>query len=173
VPLRRELVLEAAAVVAEREGLERLSMRLVARELSVSTMALYRHVANKGDLLDGLVELLLTELALPEESLSWDMRLRALAYELRALARRRPALFVLLLQRRAVGEEATRARQATLRALRDAGLDGSQAERLERLLSTLAIGFALSETTGRFDGIDVDEEFDAALALLARMVTSP
>jgi AcrR family transcriptional regulator len=173
VPLRRELVLEAAAVVAEREGLERLSMRLVARELSVSTMALYRHVANKDDLLDGLVELLLTELALPEESLSWDLRLRALAYELRALARRRPALFALLLQRRAVGEEATRARHATLRALRDAGLGGGQAERLERLLSTLAIGFALSEATGRFDGIDVDEEFDAALALLARMVTTP
>ncbi len=61
VPLRRERVLDAALVVAEREGLERLSMRLVARELNVSTMGLYRHVANKDDLLDGLVERLLGE----------------------------------------------------------------------------------------------------------------
>src|SRR5271155_5357110 len=55
LPLRRERVLEAALVVAERVGLERLSMRLVAGQLGVSPMALYRHVANKDDLLDGLV----------------------------------------------------------------------------------------------------------------------
>src|SRR5271167_4624488 len=99
VPLQRERVLEAALAVAEREGLQRLSMRLVARELNVSTMALYRHVTNKGDLLDGLVERLLGELQLPDDSLPWDARLRALAGELRGLANRHPGLFVLLLQR--------------------------------------------------------------------------
>jgi AcrR family transcriptional regulator len=171
-PLRRELVLEAAFAVAEREGLERLSMRLVARELGVSTMALYRHVANKDDLLDGLVERLLGELELPDDSLPWDERLRTLAGELRALAKRHPELFVLLLQRRAVGARATRAREAELRALRDGGLDQQAAERLEWLLSTIVMGFAFSEATGRFDGIDVDEEFDAALELLARLVVS-
>ena len=162
LPLGRERVLEAALAVTEREGLERLSMRLVARELSVSTMALYRHVTNKDDLLDGLVERLLGELQLPDDSLPWDERLRALAGELRALAKRHPQLFVLLLQRRAVGG-AMRAREAELRALRDAGLDQKAAEQLERLLSTVVMGFAFSEATGRFDGIDVNEEFDAAL----------
>jgi AcrR family transcriptional regulator len=163
-------VLEAALVVAEREGLEGLSMRLVARELDVSPMALYRHVTDKDDLLDGLVERLLGELALPDDALAWDERLRLLAGELRALARRRPSLFGLLLQRRAVGEGATRARQAALRALCDSGLDSDAAQRLERLLSTLVMGFAFSEATGRFEGIDVDREFDAALELLARLV---
>jgi AcrR family transcriptional regulator len=172
VRLRRDRVLEAALGVAEREGLERLSMRLVARELNVSTMALYRHVTNKGDLLDGLVERLLGELQLPDDSLPWDERLRMMARELRALAHRHPELFALLLQRRAVGAGATRAREAELRALRDAGLDRKAAERLERLLSTVVMGFAFSEATGRFDGIDVDEEFDAALELLARLVVS-
>jgi AcrR family transcriptional regulator len=172
VPLRRERVLEAALAVAERDGLERLSMRLVARELSVSTMALYRHVTNKDDLLDGLVERLLGELQLPDESLPWDERLRMLAREIRALAHRRPAVFGLLLQRRAVGSGATRAREAELRALRDAGLDQKAAERLERLLSTVVMGFAFSEATGRFGGSDVDQEFDAALELLARLVVS-
>lgn len=171
-PLRREQVLEAAFVVAEREGLERMSMRLVARELNVSTMALYRHVTNKDDLLDGLVERLLGELQLPDESLPWDQRLRMLASEVRALAKRHPGLFALLLQRRAVGADATRAREAELHALRDAGLDREAAERLERLLSTVVMGFAFSEATGRFDGIDVDEEFAAVLELLARLVVS-
>jgi AcrR family transcriptional regulator len=169
-PLRRERVLEAALAVAEREGLERLSMRLVARELNASTMALYRHVVNKDDLLDGLVERLLGELQLPDDSLPWDQRLRMLASELRALAKRHPELFGLLLQRRAVGAKATRAREAELSALRDAGFDRKAAERLERLLSTVVMGFAFSEATGRFAGIDVDEEFNAALELLARLV---
>jgi AcrR family transcriptional regulator len=171
-PLGRELVLDAALAVAERDGLERLSMRLVARELGVSTMALYRHVKNKDDLLDGLVERLLGELRLPDESLPWDERLRTLARELRALANRHPQLFVLLLQRRAVGSGPTRAREAELRALRDAGLGQKEAERLERLLSTVVMGLAFSEATGRFEGIDVDQEFDAALDLLARLVVT-
>ncbi len=170
LPLTRERVLEGALAVGEREGLRRLSMRLVASELDVSTMALYRHVKNKDDLLDGLVERLLGELRLPEDSLPWDVRLRMLASEMRALASRRPELFGLLLQRRAVGSEAIRAREATLRALRDAGIDRKAADRLERLLSTVVMGFAFSEATGRFAGIDVDEEFDAALELLARLV---
>ncbi len=145
-------------------------MRLVARELNVSTMALYRHVRNKDDLLDGLVERLLGELQLPDDSLPWDERLRMLARELRELAQRHSELFGLLLQRRAVGAGATRAREAELHALRDAGLGRKAAERLERLLSTVVMGFAFSEATGRFAGIDVDEEFDAALELLARLV---
>ncbi|HTU78259.1 MAG TPA: TetR/AcrR family transcriptional regulator [Solirubrobacteraceae bacterium] len=172
LPLKRERVLEAALAVAERDGLERLSMRLLARELGVSPMALYRHVSGKDDLLDGLLELLLGELELPAESLPWDERLRGLAGELRGLARRRPRVFGLLLARRAASEEATRAREAALRALRDAGLEREAAERMERLLSTVVIGFALSEATGRFDGLDVDEEFEDALELLARLVAA-
>jgi AcrR family transcriptional regulator len=171
LPLQRERVLEAALAVAEREGLERLSMRLVARELGVSPMALYRHVANKDDLLNALVERLLGELELPDESLPWDQRLRVLARELRALARRRPGLFGLLLQRRAVGVGATRAREVALRALGDAGLDHDAAARAERLLSTVVFGFALSEASGRYDDeVDVDEEFEAALSKLTRLV---
>jgi AcrR family transcriptional regulator len=172
MPLRRERVLDAALVVAEREGLQRLSMRLLARELNVSTMGLYRHVANKDDLLDGLVERLLGEIQLPDDSLPWDERLRMMAHELRALAKRHPELFGLLLQRRAVGAGATRAREAELRALGDAGFETKEAERLERLLSTVVMGFAFSEATGRFAGIDVDDEFEAALELLARLVVS-
>jgi len=173
LPLTRGRVLDAALAVAEREGLERLSMRLVARELDVSPMALYRHVTNKDDLLDALVERLLGELRLPEESLPWDQRLRALAVELRALAHRHTGLFALLLRRRAVGAGATRAREVALRALRDSGLDPAAAARRERLLSTLIMGFAVSEIAGRFASVeDVDAEFEEALSLLAGLVVA-
>jgi AcrR family transcriptional regulator len=167
--LRRERLLDAALLVAERDGLERLSMRLVARELGVSPMALYRHVADKDDLLDGLVERLLGELDAPDESLPWDERLRTLARKVRALAHRHPEIFGLLLQRRAVGA-ATGAREAALSALHDGGLDREAAARAERLLSTVIFGFAFSEASGRFDGVDVDEEFEVALKLLTRLM---
>ena len=169
-PLTRAAVLDAALAVAEREGLEGLSMRVVAREVGVSTMALYRHVANKGDLLDGLVERLLGEVGLPAETLPWEQRLRLLAGEVRRIAGRHPGLFELLLRRRAVGEDALGVREAVHRALLDAGLDPDTAARRERLLSTMVMGFAFSEVTGRFAGLDVDAEFAEALDLLARVV---
>jgi len=59
-----------------------------------------------------------------------------------------------------------------LRALRDAGLESKAAERMERLLSTVVMGFALSEATGRFEGIDVEDEFERALELLTRLVAT-
>ena len=134
--------------MAERDGFEQLSMRLLARELGVSPMALYRHVANRAICWNGLVERLLAELELPDVSLPWDQRLRGLAAGLRSLARRRPESFGLLLRRRAVGHEATRAREVALRALRDAGLDREAAQRMERLSSTVVMGFALSAGGG-------------------------
>jgi len=171
-PLTRERVLAAAGHVAERDGLDRLSMRALARELGVSPMAMYRHVKNKDDLLDGLLDRLLAELPLPRESAPWQDRLRFMAAELRALARQHPRLFVLLLQRPAVGSDAVRTRDAVELALRDAGIGPEEAARLQRLLSTVVIGFALSEVSGRFAGTDTDREFDAAVDLLLDAVVT-
>jgi AcrR family transcriptional regulator len=146
---------------------------MIARELDVSPMALYRHVANREDLLDGLVERLLCQLRLPDDSLPWDRRLRVLAAEIRALAHRNPVLFGLLLRWRAVGGDATRAREVALRALCDGGLDPETAARRERLLSTVIMGFALSEIAGRFASVvDVDAEFEEALSLLAALAVA-
>jgi AcrR family transcriptional regulator len=152
--------------------LERLSMRALARELGISPMAMYRHVKNKDDLLDGLLDRLLAEMKLPAESDPWRDRLRFMATELRGLARRHPQLFVLLLQRPAVGSDAVRTRDAVERALRDAGIDAEEAARLQRLLSTVVIGFALSEVSGRFAGLDTDREFAAAVDLLLESVAA-
>ncbi|MET9798333.1 TetR/AcrR family transcriptional regulator C-terminal domain-containing protein [Nocardiopsis alba] len=64
--LTREGIVRAAIAIADTEGIEGLSMRRVSTELRVSTMALYRHVASKGELLTEMVDHLYTVDALPE-----------------------------------------------------------------------------------------------------------
>ena len=70
-----------------------------AQRRGVTPRALYRHVTGKAGLLDGRVELLLTEFPPPPAGLPWPERLAALAASIRASARRHPSVFPLLLQR--------------------------------------------------------------------------
>src|SRR6478752_8566029 len=62
IPLSRDRVLAAAVVLADQVGIEALSMRRLAQELGVVPMALYKHVANKEELLDGMVDALVSEI---------------------------------------------------------------------------------------------------------------
>jgi AcrR family transcriptional regulator len=62
LPLNRERVLRAAVELADERGLEALTMRTLGQELGVEAMSLYNHVKNKDDLLDGVVEVVATEL---------------------------------------------------------------------------------------------------------------
>ena len=73
-------------------------MQAVADQLGVTSMALYRHVANKADLLDGVVESLLTEFPLPDPGAPWRARLRELSGCIRQTAQRHPSVFPLLLR---------------------------------------------------------------------------
>jgi len=70
-PLTRERVLLAAVEVADRGGLEALSMRKLGQELGVEAMAIYRHVKDKDDLLDGVVHVLVSQIGRPEAGDSW------------------------------------------------------------------------------------------------------
>ena len=97
-------------------------MHAVARRLRVTPMALYRHVDDKNALLDGLVELLLTEYPLPLAAPCWDERLTALAAGIRDTARLHPAVFPLLLTRPTVTPAARAVRAAVHAALREGGL---------------------------------------------------
>ena len=91
--ISRTAVLATALRLADERGLAAVTMHAVARSLGVTPMALYRHVADKDALLDGLVELLLTEYPRPVAEGRWDERLVALADGIRATARRHPAVF--------------------------------------------------------------------------------
>ncbi len=76
-PLTRERVLQAAVVLADREGIGSVSMRKVAGELGVEAMSLYNHVANKEDILDGMVDIVVGEIDPPLEGVDWRTATRA------------------------------------------------------------------------------------------------
>jgi AcrR family transcriptional regulator len=74
--LNRERVLRAAVDLADREGIESVSMRILADVLGVVPMALYKHVANKDELLDGMVDVILDEIKSPDSDLGWANAVR-------------------------------------------------------------------------------------------------
>ena len=165
--ISREAVLAAALRLADAHGLEAVTMHAVAECLRVTPMALYRHVDGKNALLDGLVELLLTEYPMAEANGPWDERLTALAAGIRDTARRHPAVFPLLLTRPAVTPAARVVREAVQSALRDGGLPEPAVAQAERLVSTAVLGFAASEAAGRFRQHD-QSVIDADFAELLR-----
>ncbi|MEO5535130.1 MAG: TetR/AcrR family transcriptional regulator C-terminal domain-containing protein [Pseudolysinimonas sp.] len=77
-PLSRPRVIAAAVALADREGLEGISMRRVGRELGVEAMSLYRYVSSKDDLIDAMVDQVIGEFPAPDEALDWNERLRTL-----------------------------------------------------------------------------------------------
>jgi AcrR family transcriptional regulator len=170
--ISREAVLAAALRLADEQGLQAVTMHAVAKRLRVTPMALYRHVDDKNALLDGLVELLLTEYPLSAARGRWDEQLVALATGIRDTARRHPAVFPLLLTRPAVTPAARAVRDAVQSALREGGVPETEVARAERLISTAVLGFAVSEAAGRFRQHD-QSVIDADFAEFLRWLRLP
>jgi AcrR family transcriptional regulator len=89
-PLSRERILTAAVTLADREGSEAVSMRRLAQELGVVPMALYRHVADKEDLLDGMVDRVVGEIDPAPEGVGWKITMRGRVLSARGAWRRHP-----------------------------------------------------------------------------------
>lgn len=147
---RGQEILDAALAIADEHGLDAVSMRAVAQRVGVTAMALYPHFSGKDALLDGLVGRVLSELTPPSGTASWQERLYALAHAVRDLAHRHPAVVPLLFSRPAVTADAVRVVDTIYQALLDAGVPEAQVARLERLVSTFVLGYAISEVSGRF-----------------------
>lgn len=143
-------IVDAALVVAQRQGLAATSMRAVAQQTGSSVMALYRHVASKDALLDALVGRLLAEVQLPDPARPWAERLRHLGGELYDLAARYPTVVPLLLTRAYRAPAAVRVVEATQAVLRDAGVPAGELPRTERMVSVFLLGYATSAANRAF-----------------------
>ncbi|WP_440915784.1 TetR/AcrR family transcriptional regulator C-terminal domain-containing protein [Crystallibacter degradans] len=97
--LSREAVLSAALELLDAEGLEALTMRRLGQELGRDPMSLYRYAENRAALLDGVTELVLSELAIVPDDRVWQEQLRRIAHDLRLLALRHPNVVPLLVTR--------------------------------------------------------------------------
>ncbi len=89
-PLTRERIFDTALSLVDKGGIESVSMRQVAQGLGVEAMSLYKHIANKDDLMDGLVELIFAQIILPSPDLGWKKALRERAYSVRQVLNRYP-----------------------------------------------------------------------------------
>ena len=75
-PLSRERVLRAAVALADENGIASLTMRKLGEAVGVEAMSLYNHVANKDDLLDGMIDVVFAEIDLPARDADWKTAMR-------------------------------------------------------------------------------------------------
>jgi AcrR family transcriptional regulator len=163
-PLTRALVLQTAVDRADQGGLEALSMRKLGQELGVEAMALYHHFANKDDLVDGMVDLVFSQVDLPDTGEDWRTAMRQRAISVRdALLRHRWAIG-LMESRRTPGPANLRHHDAVIGSLRAGGFDIEMAAHAYSLLDSYIYGFALTKMNLPFQ--TAEEVGDVAQAML-------
>ncbi|MFF2618929.1 TetR/AcrR family transcriptional regulator C-terminal domain-containing protein [Kitasatospora sp. NPDC058046] len=158
--LSRERILACALEIIDREGIEQLSMRRLARTLGHDPMSLYRHAANKAALLDGVAETVLNELTVDSTDPDWAAQLRAVARGYRRLALAHPNAVPLLVTRPLATPLALRPKgtlrplEAILTLLTRAGFTGADALHVYRALFGLLHGHVLNELQELVDNPD-------------------
>ncbi len=143
-PLSSARVLQAAVALADEAGLDAFSMRALAQELGVVPMALYKHVANKEELLDGMVDIVFSEIELPTENLDWRSAMRRRAISTRE-ALRRHSWAIGMMESRHPGPANLRNHNAVMGCLRGAGFSFEMAIHAYSLQDAYIYGFALQE----------------------------
>lgn len=144
-PLSRERVLRGALAVADAGGLASLTIRSLAQELGVKPMSVYYHVRNKDEILDGIVDLVFSEIELPSPDGDWRTEMHRRAVSARRALRRHPWAITLLQSRTNPGPATLRHHDAVIGALRGAGFSVRLTAHAFALIDSYVYGFALSE----------------------------
>ncbi len=152
-PLSSARVLRAAVALADEAGLEAFSMRALAQELGVVPMALYKHVANKEQLLDGMVDIVFSEVELPSGELDWMSAMRRRAMSTRD-ALKRHGWAIGMMESRHPGPANLRNHNAVMGCLRTAGFSFEMAIHAYSLQDAYIYGFALQERDTGFETRD-------------------
>jgi len=151
-PLTRERVLEAALELADAGGFHSLSMRKVGAQLGVEAMSLYNHVANKEDIVDGLVDLVFAEIEVAEPgSVDWRTAMRARALSVRAALNRHRWAVGLMEGRMNPGPANIANHNAVMGCLREGGFGFRDAVHAYSVMDAYIYGFALQEKGLPFD----------------------
>jgi AcrR family transcriptional regulator len=140
-PLTKERVLHAAVELADRGGIEALSMRKLGQELGVEGMALYRHVRDKDDLLDGIVDVVMSQVDVPEKADDWKMALRQLSLAARDAMVRHPWAPAVLVTRPQPGPATLRHIDRILGLLEAGGFSIDLAHHALHVLGSRVFGF--------------------------------
>ncbi len=153
-PLTRQRVLAAAVTLADDRGIAAVTMRSLAQRLGVEAMSLYHHVPGKDALLDGMVDLVFDEIAVPDGDGDWQAAIRARAMSARDVLRRHPWAIGLLDSRRTPGPSTLRHNDAVLGRFRAAGFSLPMAAHAISVVDSYVYGFALQELSLPFTSAD-------------------
>jgi AcrR family transcriptional regulator len=163
VPLSRERVLSAAIRLADEGGIESLTMRKLAQALGVEAMSLYNHVANKGEIVDGIVDRVVSEIELPAGADNWDTAIRRCAISAHDVLLRHPwACSLVMSPARSPAALSARMRyiEWLLGRLREAGFPPELAYHAYHALDSHILGFTLWQL-GHSAGTDDMADFAA------------
>jgi AcrR family transcriptional regulator len=150
-PLSKERVLRAALELADAEGIEALSMRRLAKELGVEAMSLYNHVANKNEILGGIIDLVAGEFDLPADESDWKTAMRRNAISSRdVLLRHRWATSIWMTQ--GGGPARLRNGDWMLRTLREAGFSPELIYHAFHILESYVLGYTLQQLNFPYTG---------------------
>ena len=144
-PLTRDRVLQAAVALADASGSEALSMRKLGDVVGVEAMSLYHHVANKDDLLDGMIDVVFGEIDLPSSGDDWKTAMRQRAVSARRVLSRHGWAIGFMESRSSPGPATLRHHDAVIGCLRDAGFSIELAAHAISVLDSYIYGFALQE----------------------------
>jgi AcrR family transcriptional regulator len=154
VPLSRELVLSGAIAVADAGGIGALTIRTLADNIGVKPMSVYHYVANKDDIIDGIVDIVYSEIDLPEPGGDWRTQMRRRAHSVREVLARHPWSTALLQSRLRPGPATLRHHNAFIATLRTAGFSVELTAHAFALIDSYVFGFALSENALPIHGPD-------------------
>jgi AcrR family transcriptional regulator len=151
IPLSRDRVLRVAVAFADESGIGSLTMRRLGEALGVEAMSLYKHVANKDELLDGMVDIVFSEIDLPADGVDWRTAMRERAISARQALSRHPWAIGLMESRTSPGPATLGHHDRVLGALRRAGFSVEMAAHAFSVLDSYIYGFALQEASLPFD----------------------
>jgi AcrR family transcriptional regulator len=160
--LTRQRVLQAAVELADREGIEAVSMRQLGQELGIEAMSLYTHVRSKEDLLDGMVETVMGEIPARRRRGHWKAALRRAILDARGVLLAHPWAPGLIETREAPGLDTLRQFDTVMGILRTGGFSLELTHHAIHLLGSRLLGFAQDPFAG--DGAEQDPAAAAAFA---------
>jgi len=166
--LTRERVLRAAVAIADEGGLESLSMRKLGQELGVEAMSLYNHVAHKGDILDGMVDLVSGKFEVASRGANWKTAIRQSAISAHEVLLQHPWACSLAMSRPRVGPAKLRYVDSMVGTLREAGFTIQMAHNAMHAIENHISGFTLQELS--FPS-NVEEMGPEVVAILLRRQT--
>ena len=163
--LTRERVVAAGIELADRDGIESISMRKLAQELGVEAMSLYTHVRNKDDLVDGMVDAVIGEIPTTTDGAGWKASLRQIVLAARAVVLAHPWAPQPIASRTTPGPAMLRYINAVLGILREGGFTIAQAHHALHLLGSRGLGFTqdLFDDSAN-DSAELDPETAAGVA---------